>query len=200
MSVDVKTQNHFTKSVQVAERPASFRTLRLMAIVVLAALMWLGSACLAQAERSVTLAWDRSTSSGVTGYYIYVLEENTTTPSRVMVGNTNQATIATLKEGLKYSFTVTAFDATGLESVPSNGAMVVVPVPVTMTSNNATNALWRVQFQGAPGRAYDVQASSDLRTWTTIWQTGLISAYGPLEFEDPASGVLSARFYRLLVR
>jgi len=154
----------------------------------------------AQAERAVTLAWDRSTSSGVTGYYVYVLEENTTAPSRVMVGNTNQVTIATLKEGLKYSFTVTAFNATGLESVPSNGAMFVVPVPITMTANNSTNGLWRIQFQGAPGRTYDVEASSDLRTWTTIWQTGLISVYAPLEFEDPASGVLSARFYRLLVR
>lgn len=171
-----------------------------MVVMALTALLWLGSVCLAEAERSVTLAWERSTSSGVTGYYVYVLEENAPTPSRVMVGDTNQVTVATLKEGLKYSFTVTAFNATGLESVPSNGAMFVVPVPISMAASNSTNGLGRIQFQGAPGRAYDVQASSDLRTWQTIWQTGLISVYAPLEFEDPASGVLGARFYRLLVR
>jgi len=167
--------------------------------MALAALLWLGSPCVAQAQRSATLAWDRSQSSGVTGYYVYVLEENSTTPTRVTIGNTNQATVSNLKEGLRYTFTVTAFNAAG-ESLPSNNALFVVPVPINMTSMNPTNGLRSVQFQGAPGRTYELQASTDLQTWTSIWQTGLIATYGPLMFEDPQSGILGQRFYRLLVR
>jgi len=161
--------------------------------------MWLVSLCAAQAERSVTLAWDRSQGSSVTGYYVYVLEENSTTPTRVTVGNTNQTTIPNLKEGLRYSFTVTAFNSVG-ESTPSNGALFVVPVPVSLASTRPTNGLQTIQFQGAPGRSYDLQASTDLQTWTTIWQTGAIETYGPISFQDLDSGMLTQRFYRLLVR
>ena len=153
----------------------------------------------ALAERSATLAWNPSESTTVTGYYIYALEENSATPLRINVGNTNQITLTSLKEGLRYSFTVVAYDAAGTESAPSNEALFVVPVPLNMVSAAAPGGLWRVQFQGAPGRSYELQASTDLKNWSTIWQSGPVASYGPLEFADPDSAVLGSRFYRLKV-
>ena len=165
---------------------------------MLGALFCFAQLCTVHAERCVTLAWNPSPSSGVTGYYLYVLEENCVTPTRITVGNTNQTTVSSLKEGLHYSFTVTAYNASNMESIPSNEALFVVPVPLSMVSA-ASNGLWRIQFQGAPGRSYELQATSDLRSWATIWQTGTVASYGPLEFADPQSGVLGRRFYRLVV-
>ena len=167
-------------------------------VPVLGALFWLAQPGAALAERSVTLAWNPSQSSNVMGYYLYVLEENSVTPTRITVGNTNQTTVSSLKEGLHYSFTVTAFNASAMESLPSNEALFVVPVPLSMVSASA-NGLKRIQFQGAPGRSYELQASSDLQTWATIWQTGSVTTYALLDFEDPESDVLMCRYYRLLV-
>lgn len=186
-------------TVKVAERVASFRMRQFISAALFAVVLWLGSSGAAHAERSVTLAWDRSQSSNVTGYYVYVLEENSTTPTRITVGNTNQMTLTTLKEGLRYSFTVTAYNNVG-ESPSSNEALFVVPVPLSLTTVNPTNGLRSIQFQGAPGRSYELQASSDLRTWTPIWQSGAIATYGGVTFEDPQSATEVVRFYRLLVR
>lgn len=167
-------------------------------VPVLSALFWFAQPGTAHAERSATLAWNPSPSSGVAGYNLYVLEENSVTPTRITVGNTNQITVTSLKEGLHYSFTVTAYNASAMESTPSNEALFVVPVPLSMVSATS-NGLKRIQFQGAPGRSYELQATSDLRTWATIWQTGSVATYAPLEFEDPESGILGCRFYRLVV-
>jgi len=185
--------------VQVAKRLTSLRALRFFSAVGLGMFLWLGASCAAQAERSVMLAWDRSQSSTVTGYYVYVLEENSTTPTRVTVANTNQVIIPNLKEGLRYTFNVTAFNTAG-ESPASNDALFIVPVPLNLTSVNPTNGLRTIQFQGAPGRSYELQASTDLQNWATIWQTDQIAAYGTIGFEDPQSGVLEQRFYRLVVK
>ena len=187
--------------VQTTVKPGSFLAMhrRLSRVVpVLSALFWLAQPGAVFAERSVTLAWNPSQSPGVAGYYLYVLEENSVTPTRITIGNTNQTTVSTLKEGLHYSFTITAFNASGMESVPSNEALFVVPVPLSMVAVSS-NGLKRIQFQGAPGRSYELQASSDLSTWSTIWQSGMVATYGPLEYEDIASGVLGHRFYRLVV-
>lgn len=148
----------------------------------------------------MTLAWEPSATAGVTRYYVYALEENSSTPVRLDVGNTNTATIPGLKEGLRYSFNVTAADAQGRESAPSNEALFVVPVPLEMIFAESTDKLFHVRFQGAPGRSYEVQASADLRNWSKMWESGPVAAYGPMDVADPASATLGQRFYRLVVR
>ncbi|MBI2950169.1 MAG: hypothetical protein HYY23_21245, partial [Verrucomicrobia bacterium] len=54
-----------------------------------------------------------------------------------------------------------------------------------------------VQFPASPGRAYKIQASSDLKTWTDIGSaTG--NAQGRGQFLDPDSTYNEQRFYRTL--
>lgn len=173
-------------------------------VVLVIALGWLAKPGIASAEQSVTLAWNPSADTSVVGYHIQAREENSA-PTTINVGGRTKATVPGLKEGLRYTFTVTSYNEAGLESAPSNPAEFVVPVPLVLVPGATADALKRLQFPMAPGHWYELQASSDLKTWTTIWQTGTASAYGWTEFQDPLSGgstILTGtrgRFYRLVV-
>lgn len=165
--------------------------------------------CLAQpgrarAVQAVTLAWNPSADASVVGYRIQSREENAL-PTTINVGGLTQVTLPGLKEGLRYTFTVTSYNGAGIESAPSNPADVLVPVPLVLVPGGNANALKRLQFPMAPGHWYELQASSDLKTWVTLWQTGVASVYGWTEFQDPLSGAspvpngARGRFYRLLI-
>ena len=153
----------------------------------------------ATAERSVTLGWEPSPDSGVTGYYVYTLEENAASPSRIDAGANSSAVVNGLKEGLRYTFAVTAYDAYRAESLPSAEVTFVVPVPMTMSQPTSSSDPRRIQFPVAPGRWYEVQASTDLQNWTTVWQTGVANSYSTIEYQDPQSRNHNSRFYRLQV-
>lgn len=182
----------------VQRQPRRFRSLS--SFVALGALLLTLQINTLRAERSATLAWNPSIGQGVAGYFVYALEENSTTPVRLDAGNANQSTVTHLKEGLRYTFTVTAYNAAGLESLPSNEVVYVVPVPLRLLSPAPATGLWRVQFPASPGLIYELQASVDLQLWTTLWRPEAVATYGSLEFEDPESAHLGCRFYRLLVR
>jgi hypothetical protein len=177
-------------------------------VVLVIALGSLAKPGVASAEQSVTLAWNPSADASVVGYHIQAREENSA-PTTINVGGRTQATVPGLKEGLRYTFTVTSYNEAGLESMPSNPAEFVVPVPLLLRPGATADALKRLQFPMAPGHWYELQASSDLRTWITIWQTGTASEYTWVEYEDPRSGPegtkefgspgTSGRFYRLVV-
>jgi len=169
----------------------------LLAITLLALFVILQPA--AHAERSITLAWDPSPSSFVTGYYLYSLEENSTSPNQFDAGLATQITIPGLKEGMRYSFTITARSAMGLESAPSTPVSFVVPVPLSINSPRFQGDPVRLQFPVASGHWYELQASTDLQAWTTIWQTGVATTYSWIEFQDPRSTRYGTRFYRLQV-
>jgi hypothetical protein len=57
---------------------------------------------------------------------------------------------------------------------------------------------WRLQFAGAPGRSYRVEASIDWRTWVRAGHASESSA-GVFEFTDHPTAV-AARFYRVVAR
>lgn len=163
----------------------------------LIALLGLSTATIAHAERNVTLGWNPASSS-TAGYFVYFQEENAA-PTRIDVGSATQASIGGLKEGLRYSFTVTAYNHYGVESTPSNEASLNVPVPIQLPRPSTPTALKRVRFPVAPGRAYEVEASTDLQSWSTIWQTGVATTYTWIEVPDMQSGMHQSRFYRLKV-
>jgi hypothetical protein len=83
-----------------------------------------------QAGQSVTLAWNPSADTNVTGYFVYggVASQNYT--NKVDAGNGTNATISGLVEGTTYFFAVTAYNILGLESIPSNEASYSVPSAV----------------------------------------------------------------------
>lgn len=152
------------------------------------------------AFRDVTLGWNQSAEPNLAGYNIYLLEENSLLPVKQDVGLTSQTKITGLKEGLNYRFTLTAYNNLGIESLPSSPINYRVPVPLDIVKPTAINPDARVRFPVSPGRQYELQASSDLKNWTTLWQSGSILSYTQAEYVDQRSRNLPKQFYRLIIR
>lgn len=77
---------------------------------------------------SATLAWTASPDSSVTGYYLYFGDVTGTTTNQVNVGMAVTWTVTNLQPGATYFFFVTAHNAAGTESDPSNLVLESVPV------------------------------------------------------------------------
>lgn len=172
---------------------------------------WMMVLATASAEKTVTLTWDRSADASVAGYRVYTLEENATTATSVNVLGLNQVTLPGLKEGLRYTFTVTSYNATGVESVPSAAVAFVVPVPLQLLPATTATGPRLLRFPMAQGHGYELQASTDTKVWATVWQTNLVSSYAWTEVQEPpgstggnGSGTTTVsqfarRFFRLQV-
>ncbi|MEY4385764.1 MAG: hypothetical protein RLY20_1047 [Verrucomicrobiota bacterium] len=115
------------------------------------------------------------------------------------VGPNTRAPVGGLKEGLHYGFSVTAYNAAGVESTPSVEVGITLRVPIKLVTGTNATSLKRVQFPAAPGKWYELQASTDMKNWTTIWQTGVATAYSWTEYQDVQSATLKSRYYRLKV-
>jgi len=156
------------------------------------------------AVQSITLAWDRSTDSSAIGYRVYSYEENATVPTSFNVLGLTQVTLPGLKEGLRYTFKVTSYNAAGLESAPSSPAEYTVPVPLLMSPGSTPAALKRLQFPMVPGHWYEIQSSTNMKAWTTVQQTGFPTSYTWTEMQEPYPGIkagtqLPCRFFRLKI-
>jgi hypothetical protein len=81
----------------------------------------------AQAVQSVTLAWNPSADTNVTGYFAYYGVASQSYTNKINVGNVTGLTISGLVEGTTYFFAITAYNILGLESVPSNEVSYSVP-------------------------------------------------------------------------
>src|SRR6266853_216248 len=81
----------------------------------------------AQGTQSVTMAWDRSIDSTVTGYKLYYTDVGTGTTSASNAGNATTNTVSGLLETKTYSFEVVGYNVSGVESVPSNVINYTVP-------------------------------------------------------------------------
>lgn len=151
-------------------------------------------------QRTVSLAWDPTPGTNVVGYFIYFGIESGVYTNRAVVGNTNTFTVSGLTEGLTYYFVVTAGDGDELESDPSNEVAYLVPGIVQIQVRHGGNLSPSITFPVSPGQSYELQASQDLQTWTSIWNTnGIANEW--VEFIDlEATGLnLKQRFYRLVL-
>ena len=83
--------------------------------------------CQGVASQSVSLAWDPNSETNLAGYVIYYGTASGQYSSSNNVGNTTNTTVSGLMEGGNYYFVVTAYDASGLESDPSNEVNYQVP-------------------------------------------------------------------------
>ncbi|WP_162605085.1 Ig-like domain-containing protein [Geomonas oryzae] len=114
---------------------------------VLAAILSMGALTATASASTVSLQWDASPDTAVTGYKVYYQPDSTATPFQgapMDVQNVTAATVNNLDPSHSYSFAVTAYDATGAESTYSN--VVTVPemqpptTAVTYPANAATVA------------------------------------------------------------
>jgi hypothetical protein len=109
-------------------------------------LLALGAVGSALAAESVTLAWDASTDTNVVGYKVYYAASGSFAPNSLNAGSTNRARITGLTAGTLYSFYVTAYDKSAVESDPSN---VVDYTPTNSTPPNVAPILVAIPDQVA---------------------------------------------------
>jgi hypothetical protein len=143
---------------------------------------------------SVNLAWNRSPSLGVAGYRIYYGPVSGNYTNSVMAGNVMSNSIPGLTGGGTYFFTVVAYNAGGMESLPSN-EIIFVPGIATLRISIAANRRAILTVFGPVGRTYEIQAAQTFGTWAVIG-TGTIGTNGSFSFTDTNAPAFPRRFYR----
>ena len=83
----------------------------------------------AESSQSVTLEWDASPDADVTGYRLWYGTSAGVHQQSVAVGNTTSATLPNLADAQTYFIVVTAVNAAGLESEPSNEVSFTTDAP-----------------------------------------------------------------------
>ena len=146
---------------------------------------------------SVSMQWNPSSDTNAIGYNIYYGTASGDYTSEVFVGNVSGVTISNLTCGVTYYFAATAVDSAGNESVFSNEAKFTIPGILTLSAGANPGDPMLIKFPVAPGHWYEVQASVDLHSWTTISQTGVESSNNVIQFSDPDTSSFPSRFYRL---
>ena len=151
--------------------------------------------------QTVQLGWDVSQNPAVTGHFLYYGTACKAYTNRIDTGTNTMATVSGLQEGQTYYFAVTAYDADGVESGFSSEVIYITPGFLSMVGGtNSTNAnLVSMKFPVAWGYWYEIQASEDLQTWTTIGQTGVATSNAWAQFSDPQTSQFPMRFYRLVL-
>src|SRR5881394_754983 len=151
--------------------------------------------------QSVSLAWDASSSTDVAGYVVHYGGASRAYANSLDVGDTTVATVHGLSEGNTYYFAVSAYDAGGLSSVPSDEVRYEVPIPilqtgprVQLTAGSQPGVAVKIRFPGSPHGTYEIESTDDFRSWTTIWYSAPVSTFRWLEFSDTDTVGSGARF------
>jgi len=151
---------------------------------------------LVMAAQSVSFRWSPNTEPDVAGYRVHYGVASRTYTQIVDVGDSTTATITNLLPGTTYYFALTAYNSVGLQSdytgeLVYSAPMVLAPLQIRIVPPRQTV----LTVRGTAGRTYDIQASADLKTWTTIG-TIIIGANGSSVFTETNPVSRSKRFYR----
>src|SRR6185437_9011938 len=150
----------------------------------------------AKGDSTVSVQWTPNSDPSVIGYNVYYGGASRVYTNMLVAGNTN-ATVSGLVAGKTYFFAVTAFDAFGDESDFSDVSIFLVPGFLTVMPGAKPGDPTRIEFPVAQNHWYELQASSDLISWTTIWQvTGVVNTW--VQFDAPVSGS-GSQFYRVVL-
>jgi hypothetical protein len=148
---------------------------------------------------NVLVSWNPSSDSDVVGYNVYYGKISGSYSNKITVGNITTTAISNLNCGDTYYFTATALDPNGTESDFSENIQFIVPGILTATPGLTPGAATLIKFPVAPTHWYEVQATTDLKSWATIWQTDVMAVNAWVEFSDPQTSEFASRFYRLIL-
>ena len=148
-----------------------------------------------RADQSVSLGWNPSPDTNVTGYILHYGGKSGTYTTSLDIGTNLSASVPGLKEGATNYFAVTSYNALRIESDPSNEVRYFVPGVVRLTKGKSGN-LPELMFPVAPGRSYEVQATTDFVTWDSIYQT-TATTNGWVDWMDTSASSHPRRFYRI---
>jgi hypothetical protein len=166
------------------------------------ALVWLTmSICTpAFADETIELGWTPDTDPDVVGYVVGYGTTSGQYTDHVAVGLGAVATVTNLQAGSTYYFEVTAYNAEGLASPPSQEISYTVPSQnvLVLSLSPIGGGLFTLSFPTLASQWYEVQASTDLQTWNTIWVTAVATSNASVQFIDPDAASLASRFYRVI--
>ena len=119
------------------------------------------------------MAWNPNTDPSVAGYNLYYGGASRTYTNVINVGSTTNVMIVNgLVEGKTYYFAVTAYTFEGSESDFSDEIHVY---GAGVDDDDARRDVWfdpcRFDFRSLAANWYELQQSTDLVHWTTVWQT-----------------------------
>ena len=143
------------------------------------------------------MAWEPSSDTNVVGYNVYYGVASRTYPNMINVGNMTNTTVSGLVEGVIYYFAVKAYDKFGDESDFSGEISYLVPNPATVQIHNAPGGQFILTVTGQRGHTYEIQATQDFKTWTTIG-TARMGISGSIDFIDKNAANFPRRFYRTM--
>ena len=152
----------------------------------------------AKGAPNVTLAWNSSGGSSVAGYFLYCGPTAGVYTNRINIGNNTTASVSGLNEGQTYHFAVSAYNAAGAEGTLSADISYITPGLIVLASTANATAM-NMTFPVAPNHWYEVQASTDMKSWATIGQTGVATSNAWTQFADAQSAQFRNRFYRLIL-
>jgi hypothetical protein len=168
-----------------------------LGVGVFVVLLSLFACNLAKAVSSTSLEWNPNADPSVAGYNVYYGGASRTYTNVINAGNSTNAVIDGLVEGKTYYFAVTAYTYDGAESDYSDEFVYIVPGFLTLTPGGASSSPMQVRFPVAVGHSYELQQSTDLVHWTTIWQTlGINNEW--VEYDTAINGS-GAVFYRVVL-
>ena len=143
----------------------------------------------------ISLTWIANPNPAVVGYNIYYEGTSGVYTNMINVGNVTSATISGLVGGATYYITATCYDSFGDQSAFSNETSHTVPIPSQVQLRAGSAGQFIVTVIGQIGHTYEIQATQDFKTWTTIGMSGM-GLTGSLDFVDMDAQNFSARFYR----
>ena len=164
---------------------------------MVAVVLGLATGISAKAAQNVSIAWNASTDPSTAGYVVYAGNSATNYTAQLNVGTNTMVTLTGLTEGTTNFFAVSSYNAAGIVSSPSTAISYIVPGRLLMTS--VPGATPSLKFPTASGHWYEVDASTDLKTWTNIYQTTSATNNAWTSFTDPNAHSYSRRFYRLVM-
>jgi hypothetical protein len=148
---------------------------------------------------SLILDWNASASPNTVGYNVYYGTTSGNYPNKLNAGNALSDTISNLTAGVTYYFVATAYDANGNESPYSAQVSFIVPGILTLTPGANPGSPATIQFPAAPGHWYEVQATTNLLDWDSIWQSNVAVSNAWMQCTDPNAAAFASRFYRLVL-
>jgi PKD repeat protein len=164
-----------------------------MAWVTVLLLMSLATAQAGQ----VTLAWNASTSAGVTGYHVVYGQASNNYTTQVDAGNSTQYTVTNLEDGKTYYFAVHAHDAGDtISSANSNEVSKTLPAvaptasfsagvtsgttPLTVAFTNSSSGTAPLTYSWSFGDGSTSTASSPSKVYTSAGTyTVILTVTGP---------------------
>lgn len=146
------------------------------------------------------LEWQSSSDPIVTGYALYYGETGGPLTNRVDVGTATAAVMNNLTASTSYSFYVVAYDASHVESDPSNFLNYTAQAISSVNLTASPSGGMTVSFNVAPGAACHVEYTDSLSpaNWQVL-TTATGDTNGIVNVVDAAVAPAGCRFYRAVM-